>query len=95
MVWAGVAARMRQRIEQDVSGSPPAWPGKDFLTVRRDQPGTPENNPRGQRPLFAWPGHWRKKLSEPVQHGVIPIPSHNVPNEIDEFFRLARRRRTE
>ena len=26
---------------------------------------------------------------------VIPIPSHNVPNEIDGFFRLARRRRSE
>jgi hypothetical protein len=30
-----------------------------------------------------------------VPSGLIPIPSYNVPNEIDGFFRLARRRRSE
>ena len=31
----------------------------------------------------------------PTPAGLLPIPIHNVPNEIDGFFRLARRRRSE
>jgi hypothetical protein len=36
-----------------------------------------------------------EKQVERLGEQLIPIPIHNVPNEIDGFFRLARRRRSE